>query len=456
MLPEFIAAGLGLALGGGAAFFLLRAMTATHRQQLEELREETRGYEKQLASAHDELSTLKETRVRLESRLASLQEQHERDLEHTRALADEKLKNANELREKLKTELDDLSAVLIDKNSERFLSLAKSHLEKYQEGARSDLDARQKKIGELVDPLKQTLAEFDKQVRAIEAKRAHEQGSLTAQIKQMMEAQKHLQQETGRLVNALRKPQVRGSWGELQLRRVVEIAGMTEYVDFDQQVTHAGENGRGQRPDMVIRMPNERTIVVDSKVPIEAFERAIAAESDEERARLLADHARQVREHCRKLGQKNYWQAQALKGSPDFVVLFMPLESLYSAALQEDPKLIEDGFKDKVIMATPTTLLALLRAVAYGWHQQGLTEEAEKVKEIGADLYKRFGTFADHFAKLGAQLKRSSETYNSAVGSLERMVLPQAEKLRALSPSAKELPAVEPVDTTPRSLNLPG
>lgn len=442
MVELFIGMAVGLLLGVGGLWLALAPARRLREQRLRELQDERAQHREQLEQYTSTIESLRGEKIRLES-----------NLEHLQKASAEKLELLEEAREKLRATFSEASLESLKANSAEFLKLAKSQLEHYQTGAQKDLDARQKKIGEVVEPLKQTLAKLEGQVHEVEKKRAEDQGSLGEKLKQLLDVNQRLGQETDRLVNALRRPQARGSWGELQLRRVVELAGMTSHVDFDEQVSRETEENRRQRPDMIIRMPNDRTVVLDSKAPMDAWLEASAAETEEERKSSLVRHARHVREHMRALGQKGYWSQ--FREAPDFVVLFLPSEALFSAALQVDSSLIEDAFQEKVVLATPSTLLALLRAVAYGWHQQSLTEEAAKVRDAGAELYLRISKFVEHYEKLGKHLKQATEQYNDTAGSLERRVLASARKLQNLSPNAPELPVPDPLETTTRQVRVP-
>jgi DNA recombination protein RmuC len=270
-------------------------------------------------------------------------------------------------------------------------------------------------------------------------------------VRAMAEAQGELRQETGNLVKALRAPQTRGRWGELQLKRVVEMAGMLDHCDFFEQESTNTEEGR-LRPDMIVKLPGGKNIVVDAKAPLAAYLEALEATDEDEKKRKLADHARQVRDHLKKLGQKSYWEQ--FQPSPDFVVLFLPGEMFYSAALEADPSLIEAGVDARVILATPTTLIALLRAVAYGWTQQALTENAERISLLGRELYERIATVAEHWSRVGKNLGEAVGAYNKSVASMETRVLVSARKFRDLKVAGddKEIPDLGPVEALPREV----
>lgn len=494
-----LALALGLALGAGLAAFMLRArasaaaadlqtqaqaQVAQAQASLAALSERLRGGEERLAAlacdldaARAEAAALREelraeTGLRakaeesaarvpgLEERLAVLGQElaaaraRESELsarmEEERKAASERQALLEDLQAKLQDTFKALSADALASNNQNFLQLAGQHLARVQESSKGDLDLRQKSIEGLVKPIRDTLSQVDVRIQDLEKQRVEAYAGLTQQVRQLMGEQGELRRETGKLVTALRRPSVRGRWGEIQLKRVVELAGMLDHCDFTEQTSVSTEDGRF-RPDMVVRLPGGKNLVVDSKAPLEAYLNAQESPDEDARGQLMKAHARQIREHLGKLGQKAYWEH--LKPTPEFVVMFLPGEIFFSSALEHDPALIEEGVKQRVIVASPTTLIALLRAVYYGWQQEKVARNAQLISDSGRKLYKHAVVMAEHFARVGKGLSGAVTAYNSSVKTMESGVLSQSRKLKELAAKEeKELPALEPLETFPREL----
>ena len=344
-----------------------------------------------------------------------------------------------------------LSADALARNNQAFLDLARATLAQTQEAARGDLELRQQAIVELVAPVRNSLDKVDSKIQELEKARAGAYAALNEQVRGLAETQMQLRAETGKLVTALRTPGVRGRWGEIQLRRVVEMAGMLDHCDFVTQTSVASEEGR-LRPDLLVRLPAGKIIVVDAKTPLDGYLLAIEAPDDQTRKLRLADHARQVRAHLIALGRKSYWEQ--FEHAPEFAVLFLPGECFFSAALESDPSLIEFGVGQNIILATPTTLIALLRAVAYGWRQEDLAKNAADISALGKELFKRLSDMGDHWNKMGKALERAVEAYNGAVGSFEARVMVSARRFADLktAPLGVGIAELEPVEKSVRAV----
>jgi len=434
---------VGTALGGvigwlaaarrtGAA----EATTAALRQQLTEARDRADLLERSLREADAR-------RVEHETSAREL----ERSLGEQRRLLDE-------AEGKLGDTFQALAAQALQQSQQGFMALAAEKMSSMRDQAAGDLDARQKAhhtaIEGLVKPVRESIDKVDQQIRAIERERGHAYGALSEQVRGLASSQERLQVETGNLVNALRAPAVRGRWGEIQLRRVVELAGMLEHCDFDEQPTVNTDDGR-LRPDLIVRLPNGRNLVVDAKAPLGAYLEALEAPTVETRAACLDKHAAQVRAHIQKLSAKGYWEQ--FSTSPEYVVLFLPGEMFYSAALERLPELIEEGVGQRVLLATPTTLIGLLQAVHYGWRQERVAENAEAISKCGRELHERVATLVEHFVSLGNALGQSVKHFNTAMASFEGRVLVSTRRLEELDAKGKkEMPARPQIDARPRAL----
>lgn len=354
---------------------------------------------------------------------------------------------------RLATAFSDLANQSLKSNSETFLRLAEQNLGAHQERAKRDLGAREQAVENLVKPIRDALQQSQKQISELEKARSEAYGGIKSQLETMQLSQQSLTQETHNLTKALRRPEVRGRWGEITLRRLVELAGMVEHCDFQEQV-HTTTEGSNIRPDMIVRMPDQRELVVDVKTPLDAYLEAVEAKDDAQRQLGLTRHARNVKNHIRLLSSKAYWKQ--FSKSPEFVILFIPGDQFLSAALNEEPELIEDALSQQIILATPTSFVALLKAVAYGWRQLALADNAEEIRTLAEDLYGRLSSFVGHLNKVGKQLSSSVDNYNRAMGSLERKVLPGARKFVELGIHAKKpIEPIESIEAVPRSLVEP-
>lgn len=415
----------GLIAGCTLTLLLTRGHTAF-------LQERQRELEAENARLYGELIAEQGERVRIET-----------TLETERKAAEEKIALIGKAEEHLRNAFAALSAEALKSSAEQFLGLARSEFDRLREGAKGDLEKREQAVENLVKPLAENLSKFDAQVREIENRRSETYGTLTEQVRALAGT-------TGKLADALRRPEIRGHWGEIQLRNVVELAGMLKYCDFDEQKTFTGENG-ALRPDMVVRLPGGRSIAVDAKTPISAYVESFSLPDEQERTRRLADFARHVKDQIRNLGRKDYWRQ--FERSPDLVVLFLPGEAFYSAALRADPTLIEEGTNNRVVLAAPTTLIALLRVAFLGWQEERLTENAERISALGREMYDRLAKLADYFNDLGKSLNRSVDAYNDLTRSLEARVFVSGRKFKELGAGTdKEIAQVEPLDVQARRI----
>jgi len=405
-----------------------------------ELRSQLDGRGRQITELESGFRSANEHRIAAETRL-----------EEAQSNLNEQKKLLEEARQKLADAFSALAADALQSNNQAFLHLARQSFETIQTQAKGDLESRQKSIEALVSPLKEGLARYEQQIQEMEKARQNAYGALTEQLRTLSTTNEQLKEKTGTLTVALKGgPQVRGRWGEMTLRNVVELAGMSDYCDFTEQESLAGDSGR-LRPDMIVRLPGNRRLAVDAKVSLQAFLDLAESHDDRERDEAMKRHAQSVRNHMNQLGARSYWER--LEPTPELVVLFLPGESFFSAALEQDRTLIEDGMQKRVVLATPTTLIALLRAVAYGWTQEMVARNAQLISEQGKQLYDRVRAFVSHFQGVGTGLERAIDCYNKAAGSLESRVLPSARKFRELGAAAgDEIAEVSPIDETPRAL----
>lgn len=372
------------------------------------------------------------------------------ELKSQQALADERQLTMQQAEQRLAGTFADLANKSLAHNSDSFLKLARQSLGTHHEKAKSDLTQKEQAIAQMIKPIQVALEKTHEQIGEIEKERHEAFGGIKAQMEAMAISQEALQSHTRNLVTALRRPEVRGQWGELTLRRVAELAGMVEHCDFIEQAHVVTEDG-AVRPDMIVQLPDRGTIVIDAKTPLDAYLTAVEAEDDQSRKASLQRHARKVADRVRELASKSYWSQ--FDASPEFVILFIPGDQFLAAALSENPNLLEDALREKVIIATPTSLVALLKAIAYGWRQLALDENAEKIRQLAQDMHGRLSTFTGHLARLGKQLEGSVKAYNSAVGSMDRKVLPGARKFVELGVHAKtELQTPAVIETGTREI----
>ena len=456
---------IGVILGGIAGWLIAAARsraalseekTAAANQKIEA--------EGRIKATESTISELRAAVGQVQSRLdasgeelrkeATLRVAAETRLKETQANLEEQKRLLEQAEARLADTFQALSSNALKSNNQAFIELAGQAFQRLQAAAKGDLETREKAIEGLVNPLKDSLKRYEEQIQAMEKTRQNAYGSLDEQLRNLANLNQQLQKETGTLANALKGgPQVRGRWGELTLRRVAELAGMSEHCDFNEQESFETDSGR-LRPDMIVNLPGGRRIAVDAKVPLQSFLDAAAATSEETRRVCLEDHGKRVRNHMNQLAARAYWDQ--FDPAPEIVVLFLPGESFFSAALEQDRTLIEDGMQKRVVLATPTTLIALLHAVAFGWRQERIAENAQQISDHGKDLYDRIRSFLGHFEGVGSSLKRAAENYNRAVGSLESRVLPSARRFKELgAATGGEIRELESVDESPRSLAVP-
>jgi DNA recombination protein RmuC len=473
----------GIGVGFAIAWFLAgttreqlaetRAKLSNIEQRLHETQILLAGTQSNLAEATNALnvqSAMRAAAEALNSRIPQLEEQletlrkeaaeREAEISQIRARAEEqskaaaeKLKLLADAEASLSNAFKALSAEALNSNSQNFLQLATASLEKFQEKAKSDLEAREKAVDALVQPIRESLQKVDGKLGEIEKARESAYSALNEQLRGLVETHlPMLRSETSNLVKALRQPTVRGRWGEIQLKRVVEMAGMLEHCDFVEQQSSATEDGR-LRPDLIVKLPGGKQIIIDAKAPLTAYLEAAEATDDDSRRLHLVRHAQQVRAHMAALGRKGYWDS--FEPTPELVVMFLPGEMFFSAALQADPELIEFGVNEKVVPATPTTLIALLRAIAYGWRQEALALNAQEVAQLGKQLFDRISNLADHWNDVGQRLGKAVDAYNKSVGTLESRVLVSARRFSQLRVTDQEIEPGKPVDVFPRLLQAP-
>lgn len=424
---------------------ILETQLSALNQTAGSLRQEVLEKQSVIDELNTRLQILQEESIRIESNGEARFREMENRLREQQDFIDQS-------NEKLKDAFNALSAEALKHNNSSFVALAKSTLETQMTDAKGDLEKRQQAIDAMVKPLSESLHRFDESMRQLESNRQQQYGQINQFILGVQQSTEKLQKETHSLVSALKTSHIRGRYGEIALRRVVEFAGMTEHCDFSEQVSVNGDDGV-LRPDMIIRLPEGKTIIVDSKVPLSAYMRAFETEDEEERRLLLNQHAAAVKDHLKKLSAKAYWSQW--QHSPDYVILYMQIESSFGAALQAEPSLIEDGIRNRVVFATPTTLITLLRTVGFVWQQLHVAANIEEIRNAGIELYNRTNVLVRHFTNVGSSLKMAVSHYNDAVASLESRFIPQARKLYNLGPALKQtLPETKPVETVVRQLDV--
>ena len=435
------AAGFLVAWLWSRAFFQNRRLdlerqTASQQGAAEEMK-------KQSSVLQEQVRTL-QGRVEEEQKLWAAAD---KEVESQRANTAEQRRLLEEAEKKLKEAFQSLASEALQASNKQFMDLARASFDSLQKEASGDLEQRKVAIGGMVEPLEKAVNELRVEVNKIESARQEAYGSLRTEVQQLATTSKELRQETGSLVSSLKQPQVKGKWGELTLRRAVELAGMSPHCDFLEQQSVDTEEGR-LRPDMIVHLPGETQIVIDAKVPLHAFLAALSARSDEEYRAAMTQHASLVRDHINRLSAKEYWKQ--FEPTPEFVVLFVPGESFFSAALEQDRTLIEDAIEKRVVLASPTTLIALLRAIAYGWKQQLVAENAERIKDLGKELYDRILKFAEHLSDVAKGLERANKAYNNAVSSFDSRLVPSARKFKEMGVGSANVPNIDPIETSPR------
>ena len=449
-LPLIMMMLVGVAFGAAGAWIACGAGEAERAMLVERLD----GRDQTIAELKAAAERASQAYSESQQKLAQLVQEHAQlatMLQKERESGAEKLALWNQAEQKLADAFKALSAEALSSNNQSFLNLATTALKTFQESAKGDLEKRQQAIDAIVLPVKQSLEKVDAKIQALETAREGAYGRLSQQLHSLVETESKLRLETANLVQALRAPNVRGRWGELQLRRVVELAGMLDHCDFHEQPTETTEDGR-LRPDMIVHLPGGANIVIDAEAPLAAYLEALDATDDAVRKAKLREHARQLQDRVKELSGKSYWDR--FDSAVDFVILFLPGETFYDAAREQDPSLIEAAVNERVIIATPMSLIALLRAIALGWRQERLARNAEQISALGKTLYERLSTLGDHLIKLGRNLDKSVESYNASIGAIERNVLSTARKFRDLGAANGDLevPEIAPLEHTTRML----
>jgi DNA recombination protein RmuC len=423
---------------GGAARLELEKRAAGLDSTVAELKKQTDALQQDLR--------VSQKRIEDEQRLRATAE---KDAESQRTNLAEQRRLLDDAQVKLREAFQSLAGEVLKSSNNQFMELAKSKFDSLQKEAVGDLDQRKMAIQSMVDPLQTALKDLRSEVSRVESARQEAYGSLRSEVQLLAITSKELREETGGLVSSLKQPQVKGKWGELTLRRAVELAGMSPHCDFEEQQSVDTEEGR-LRPDLIVHLPGGTQIVVDAKVPLHAALKVVSAHSDVEYREALIQHAALIRNHINGLSSKEYWKQ--FEPTPEFVVLFVPGESFFSAALEQDRTLIEDAIEKRVVLASPTTLIALLRAIAYGWKQQIVAENAERIKDLGKELYDRVVKFAEHLNDISKGLERASKAFNSAAASFDSRLIPSARKFREMGVGSEDVPQIEPIETFPRPL----
>ena len=443
---------LALAFGAAAAFAIawfwsrsrmagepdgaLQAQLAAAREQANRLGVQAAEFEREAMQLRGQLLESVQNAAQMEERTRQLQSR----LDEERTQGVEKVKLVTEAQRALENSFKSLSADALRSNNQSFLDLAKASLAVFQQGAKGDLEKRQLAIDALVGPVRASLDKVDEKIAALEKSRENAYGEIRQQFSQMAAVQTQLRDETSNLVKALRQPHVRGRWGEIQLRRVVEMAGMMLHCDFVEQQAGEGDDGK-LRPDLIVKLPGNRQIVVDSKAPITAYMEAHEATTDELRKVKILQHAQLMRRHLEALSKKSYWEQ--FSQTPEVVVMFIPGEAFYSAALEADPDLLDSGFGQNVIIASPASLMALLKAASYGWRQEAIADNAREISQLGLELHARLGVMAEHLTRLGKGLGAATDSYNAAIASFESRVLVSARKFKELGATSQEAEIIE-------------